>query len=152
MASDRKAYHAAYNLAHRAEANARCKAYRARHPERVKASAAAWDKAHPGKMQEWKTASAKKWKKENPARVREHDAARRALEIMAMPPWADRAAIAEVYAAAAARTRESGIQHHVDHAYPLRGQGFSGLHVPWNLQVLTAAQNMSKGNRLGAPR
>jgi hypothetical protein len=40
-----------------------------------------------------------------------------------------------------------GIKHHVDHVLPLVGDGFTGLHVPWNLQVIPATINLRKGNR-----
>lgn len=36
----------------------------------------------------------------------------------------------------------------VDHIIPLQGDEVSGLHVPWNLQILPESSNRRKGNSL----
>lgn len=74
-------------------------------------------------------------------------AARRASSRSAQPSWVDQKAIAAVFKEAVRMSVETGIPHHVDHIVPLRGKTVSGLHVPWNLRPLPAAENTRKSNR-----
>ena len=55
--------------------------------------------------------------------------------------------MSEMYHLAEIRTKTTGIVWHVDHVIPLRGKTVSGFHVPSNLRVITAQENMKKGNR-----
>lgn len=66
---------------------------------------------------------------------------------LATPRWVERKDLQPFFSLRNRLTRETGIMHHVDHIVPIAGKLVSGLNVPWNLQVLPAKENMSKGNR-----
>jgi 5-methylcytosine-specific restriction endonuclease McrA len=95
-----------------------------------------------------------KYNKENSIEVKRVARAFDAIDAMERgqrkPTWLSaeqKLQIAAVYASASDLTELTGVVHHVDHIVPLRGELVSGLHVPWNLQVLTAHENCSKSNR-----
>ena len=58
-------------------------------------------------------------------------------------PAKERKAIQEIYLEAQYLTETTGIEHHVDHAQPLSK---GGEHLLFNLQILTAEENLSKQN------
>jgi hypothetical protein len=56
--------------------------------------------------------------------------------------------IEQAYELAALRTKMFGFAWHVDHVLPLRGKLVSGLHTPYNMQVIPGLENLRKGNRV----
>jgi len=76
---------------------------------------------------------------------------RRAAKLQALPKWLTKEEldqIKELYTCAQMFKLYTGQEYHVDHIVPLQGENVCGLHVPWNLQVIPASENLSKSNKL----
>lgn len=96
-------------------------------------------------------ARAKAWADANPAKVAASTIRRQRQLRQATPDWLTDEHWAQMdafYAEARRLTKETGIPHEVDHEVPLRGKTVCGLHVPWNLRVMTLPENRRKSNLL----
>jgi 5-methylcytosine-specific restriction endonuclease McrA len=72
----------------------------------------------------------------------------------ATPKWLSpeqRMEIRLKYRLAIELSRATGVRHAVDHVVPLQGEDVCGLHVPWNMAVITQEENLKKYNKLVDP-
>lgn len=135
----------------------RVRDYRSKNPDKVRE----WDKKSRARRlkvaveynkiwrrrnKEKSSGYSKRWAKKNRDKVNARRMKRLASKIQRTPKWANLELIAKFYSEASRLTKQTGIRHHVDHVVPLQGVLVSGLHVEFNLQILTADENVSKGN------
>lgn len=138
-------------------------------PERARARCRRWARKNPGWFRQWdkgnrgaRAESSRRYRQRYPGKEKARQSAyakvnsdyyayctakRRAKKMQATPQWVNYDAIRGVFAKAQRLTEETGIEHHVDHVYPLQGRNVSGLHVADNLQVVPATVNLSKSNK-----
>ena len=69
-----------------------------------------------------------------------------AVRRTAMPVWADKDAINYIYTLSKELSTTTGIKHQVDHVIPIKHPLVCGLHVEYNLQVITEKENKEKSN------
>lgn len=90
-------------------------------------------------------------KANNPEIYKEFVNARRRRFRQATPKWLSAEQKMEIrlkYRLAIELSKKTGVRHAVDHIVPLLGETVCGLHVPWNLAVITQEENLKKYNKL----
>lgn len=99
------------------------------------------------KQRDWRNKDTQKHKGRTLAAAR----TRKLKKAQAVPPWLSteqKKQIYEMYKLAKELNWLSEEPLHVDHIIPIRGKNVSGLHVPWNLQIIPRSWNIKKGNRV----
>jgi 5-methylcytosine-specific restriction endonuclease McrA len=92
-----------------------------------------------------------KYKAQNPELYKAFTSVRRRRHKNATPCWItaeQKLAMREMYLQAQKITKITGERYVVDHIIPLISPEVCGLHVPWNLRVITQDENLKKSNKL----
>jgi 5-methylcytosine-specific restriction endonuclease McrA len=92
-----------------------------------------------------------RYQKANPELYKVNTSFRRRRFREATPKWLSPEQKLEIklqYRLAIELSRRTKIRYVVDHVVPLQGETVCGLHVPWNLEVITQEQNLKKSNLL----
>lgn len=114
------------------------------HPKTVTNYAKVYNKKYYWSKKEFHQIRYKNWYTNNKDKVFALLAKRRASKLNATPAWLNKEHLKQIEIIY--KNRPKG--YHVDHIIPLKGINVSGLHVPWNLQYLTANENISKKNKV----
>jgi hypothetical protein len=116
-----------------------------RHAEKLAARSRKFHAENKQKVREWKRI----YQKQNLHVFAKSKAKRKAAQLQRTPAWLtdiDFERIGNEYKLAALLTKLTNSPWHVDHIIPLQGKMVSGLHVPSNLRVLPAEENIRKSN------
>ena len=92
-----------------------------------------------------------KYKAQNPELYKAFTSVRRRRHKNATPKWItpeQKLAMRNLYLKAQELTKIAGERYVVDHIIPLISPEVCGLHVPWNLRVITQEENLKKSNKL----
>ena len=118
--------------------------YYERNKQLVKARAAA-------RPDEEKKTHKQRYKQANPELYKALVSVRKRRHRSATPSWVtkeQKMAMRKLYLEAQRLTKITGERYVVDHIVPLINPDVCGLHVPWNLRVMTQEENLKKSNKL----
>ena len=116
--------------------NAKCREWALTNPEKRAKSVKKWNSSNKTRIFIIQSA----WRKKNKLKVNLCTATRRKRIKQATPLWTDKTILRDFYLEANYFNME------MDHIIPLKSDMVCGLHVPNNIQLLTKAENSSKGN------
>lgn len=122
-----------------------CKSWELKNKERRKKQKSLREKTD--KCKEYR----RTWRQNNKDKTSAYCRNAQAMKINATPKWLTKGQIKEIelfYTHAHIAKKVLKEKFEVDHIVPLKGKTVCGLHVPWNLQILTESENCSKGNRI----
>lgn len=91
------------------------------------------------------------YKSTNPELYKALTSVRKRRHRDATPRWitaGHKLAMRQLYLQAMELTKLTGERYVVDHIVPLISDEVCGLHVPWNLRVITQEENLKKSNKL----
>lgn len=146
-----KEHQTAYAAAHPEVLAAKTKRYRERHLVKKREADCAVSARYRAANKEKVSAAKKAYAQSNKHKVNASVARREAAKVQRTPVWLtedEHWMIEQAYELAALRTKLFGVAWHVDHVLPLRGKTVSGLHTPYNMQVILGSENCRKGNRV----
>jgi len=92
-----------------------------------------------------------KYKTQNPELYKALNSVRKRRHKNATPKWItaeQKLAMRALYLKAQELTKIAGQRYVVDHIIPLISESVCGLHVPWNLRVITQEENLKKSNKV----
>lgn len=128
-----------------ARENARKKKWRAANPDKLSEQNKRWAEKDPARRRMHNRKSYKRHYAQKP----EYYAAKTNKRRRGMKEWPcseiEKLMIKYRYQDARRLSKETGVKYHVDHIIPLAK---GGPHLPWNLQVITKDENLSKGSKI----
>lgn len=119
--------------------------YRDKNKEKLRNYHRDWRLANPEK----EALKQKKWVSKNLDKCSARTARRNAQKLKATPPWLSKEALKDMEFFYRIRSEmKNPSDWEVDHYFPLNGESAKGLHVPWNMRLITASENHKKQNKI----
>lgn len=132
-----KKYQSSMSNKRRTEINQK---YRLKNKEKMRS----WDSSNSDKQKEYQ----RRYIISHPEYESTRSSIQRAKKLERLPKWANIKKIELIYTKCKELTKIIGEPHEVDHIIPLNGEFVSGLHVEYNLRIVSKRENRIKSNKL----